>query len=93
MLLLLHKTLKDSRNIQGFALIRAVLLILCFTLNTTIKKVYVNENLNRLNGNFVAEYYILSDISSEINVCTMAVNHLVQKNQGPEKRTRFFSRF
>ena len=26
MLLLLHKTLKGSRNIQGFALIRAVLL-------------------------------------------------------------------
>ena len=25
MLLLLHKTLKSSRNIQGFALIRAVL--------------------------------------------------------------------
>ena len=30
MLLLLHKTLKGSRNIQGFALIRAVLLIPCY---------------------------------------------------------------
>ena len=28
MLLLLHKTLKGSRNIQGFALIRAVLLFI-----------------------------------------------------------------
>ena len=28
MLLLLHKTLKGSRNIQGFALIRAVLFLL-----------------------------------------------------------------
>ena len=29
MLLLRHKTLKGSRNIQGFALIRAVLLFVC----------------------------------------------------------------
>ena len=30
MLLLLHKTLKDTRNIQGFALIRAVLFTFYF---------------------------------------------------------------
>ena len=30
MLLLLHKTLKGSRNTQGFALIRAVLLLFLF---------------------------------------------------------------
>ena len=32
MLLLLHKTLKGSRNIQGFALIRAVLFIFVYYL-------------------------------------------------------------
>ena len=31
MLLLLHKTLKGSRNIQGFALIRAVLFYYSFS--------------------------------------------------------------
>ena len=36
MLLLLHKTLKGSRNIQGFALVRAVLF--------GVERVYISQN-------------------------------------------------
>ena len=36
MLLLLHKTLKGSRNIQGFALIRAVLSLLLLKTNNVV---------------------------------------------------------
>ena len=48
MLLLLHKTLKGSQNIQGFALIRVVLLHFVMFLNEILSELILIEFLTEI---------------------------------------------
>ena len=74
MLLLLHKTLKGSRNIEGFALIRVVLLnlLLIFILITHTKKKRNYSGFSKSTG------FLCYKKSKTQKYCS-AVSALVQK--------------